>query len=58
MDEMSFKTINSQRNIGERTLNQVFITVSADDLALLGARPSAGTVMTKFGLEICPGLTF
>ena len=54
MAEMSFKTINSNRNIGEHTLNQVVITVPADDLAPLGAngaRSSAGTVITKFGLK-------
>ena len=32
----------------EETYNFVVVTVPADDLALLGARASAGTVMTKF----------
>ena len=36
------------RNLGEeKTSNSVVITVPADDLAPLGARPSAGTVMYK-----------
>ena len=37
--------------------NCVVSTVPADGLASLDARPSAGTVMTKFGFQICMGLT-
>ena len=33
----------------------VISTVAADGLALLDARPSAGTVMTKFVAHMCIG---
>ena len=40
---------NNERNFS----NFVVITVSADGLAPLGARTSAGTVVTKFKSWIC-----
>ena len=40
--------IDIQRNLNERNSNLMAITMPADGLAPLGARPSAGMVMTWF----------
>ena len=39
---------HNQRDLDENVSNFIAITVRADGLAPNGARPSAGTVMTKF----------
>ena len=44
----SVKNTNSHRNFRENVCSIVVITVPADGLAPLGARPSPGTVMTKY----------
>ena len=51
IDEDLFETSNCHR-IAKETTWFVINTVPADGLAPLGARPSAGTVMTKFGFYI------
>ena len=45
----------NQRNFQEILSNYVIMTVPADGLAPLGARPSADTVMTKFSSCIYTG---
>ena len=47
-DQKVTKIINSQRKIDKNISNFVVSNVSADGLALLGARASAGTVMIKY----------
>ena len=45
--------MNGQGNPVENIRDFVVRTVFADGLALLGARPSAGTVTTKLGSCVC-----
>ena len=46
------ETVMSAQQIEEKKPKFIISTMPADGLALSGARPSAGTVMTKFGV-IC-----
>ena len=48
--------IARKKNSEENISNSVSSTVPADGLAPLGARTSAGTVMTKLRSHICSGL--
>ena len=47
-----FEIINGQRSIEGNVDNVVVSTVPADGLAPRGVKPSAATVMTKFGFCI------
>ena len=48
ISQNTFQIINSNRIFNKNIHNLSLITVPADGLAPLGARPSAGTVMIKF----------
>ena len=47
-----YTIIGIQRNLMENMFDSVVSTAPADGLAPIGARPSAGTVMPKFGFHI------
>ena len=49
LSKNEFEIINSRRNVERIMSNFVVSTAPADGLAAIGAKPSAGTTMTKFG---------
>ena len=55
---MALSHQDGRGSLGKTNTNLVIITVPVDGLAPLGARPFAGTTMTKFNFSRCTGPAF